>query len=144
MRLQTLEEALLAKNIFLEIAAVEGLWVACLAGPRGRIIVPAVSHGAFEGVIREFDNTLGDAVRSVPARRLDTTALKILMGLEALIEVRSRKEGSFAIKIWAPKETLQDLTLHFRTTTPWRALNEAVATTLATISAMHLARTIGH
>lgn len=144
MRLPALEHALIGDGVFLEIAAADGLWVASLAGPGGRIVLPNVTDASFVRALKVLDATSGSPIRASTARRLNTIALEILKEIEVVIEVRSEKQGSFTIKIWSHKHELQDLILQFRGTSLWRALNEAIATTFATISAMHLASTIGH
>jgi len=144
MRLPALEHALSGKGVFLEIVAADGLWVASLAGSGGRIILPGVTDAFFVRALKELDKTSGTPVRTAAARRLNTLALEILKEMEVVIEVRSEKQGSFTIKIWSHKHALDDHVMQYRKVTLWRALNEAIATSFATISAMHIASTLGH
>lgn len=144
MRLTAIEQALLQRGTFLEIASAEGEWAVSLAGPGGVLISPVRSDASMMKVLKEFDATLRENVRTVTGRHRDTTALSILMSLGAVIEIRSRTPKCFIIKMWAPDESLHEHTVKYKSTTLWHALNEAIATMFATISAMHLASTLGH
>ena len=141
MHFEVLEEALLTKGVFLEITALDVSWAAALVGPRGKILVTTIVHHEMLNVLAGIEHTLGGVRRrGTSLRGRETTALKILIGLEVTIDIRRTGTRAYAVKFWAPQERIPETALAFTDVNLWFALNEAIATIFATISA----KTIGH
>lgn len=144
MRFDALENTLSARGVHLEIVATNGSWAASVADSKGRVTVPTVMNESLEKALRILDESLGGTVRRRSRFLHDTTALNILKAFQAEMDIRHPKRNTFVVTIQAPRDTIQTITLHCTDVTLWFALNEAIAAVFATISAMHLARTIGH